>query len=142
MDDIEGVGSRTALLLLAHMPELGAMNRRQAAALAGLAPWTRESGTMKGKRCIGGGRAAVRAALYMPALSAAHSNPILKAFYQGLIARKKPAKVALTAVMRKLVIHMNQALKKLAVQPAQKKNKMRKNQKNPLQNEHRCWGDK
>jgi len=114
LDAIVGVGSRTALVVLAHFPELGSLNRREAAALSGLAPWTRESGAMKGKRCIGGGRAEVRVALYMSALSAARRNPILKAFYDGLIARHKPGKVALTAVMRKLVIHMNNELKKLA----------------------------
>jgi len=117
LDAIAGVGARTALLLLACLPELGSLNRREAAALSGLAPWTRESGSMKGKRCIGGGRAAVRVALYMSALSATRCNPILKAFYQGLIGRNKPAKVALTAVMRKLVIHMNNELKKLAAAP-------------------------
>jgi transposase len=67
---------------------------------------------MRGKRCIGGGRAAVRVALYMSALSATRCNPILKAFYEGLIRRNKPGKVALTAVMRKLVIHMNNELEK------------------------------
>jgi transposase len=116
LDAIAGVGPRTALLLLACLPELGSMNRREAAALSGLAPWTRDSGTMKGKRCIGGGRAEVRVALYMSALSATRCNPILKAFYDGLIQRHKPGKVALTAVMRKLVIHMNNELKKLAAE--------------------------
>jgi transposase len=130
LDAIAGVGERTALLLLAYLPELGSLNRREAAALSGLAPWTRESGTMKGKRCIGGGRAAVRVALYMSALSAAHSNPILKAFYEGLIRRNKPCKVALTAVMRKLVIHMNNELKKLAAEsPAEEIAKTRKPKK-------------
>jgi transposase len=116
LDAIAGVGARTALLVLACLPELGSLNRREAAALSGLAPWTRESGTMKGKRCIGGGRAEVRTALYMSALSATRCNPILKAFYQGLIGRNKPGKVALTAVMRKLVIHMNNEMKKLAAE--------------------------
>ena len=111
LDAIEGVGTRTALLILAHMPELGQLNRQQAAALAGLAPWTRESGTMKGIRCIGGGRPEVRVALYMSALSAARSNPVLCAFYQRLIAKGKLPKVALTAVMRKLLVFMNHQLK-------------------------------
>jgi len=116
LDAIEGVGPRTALLILAHMPELGQLNRQQAAALAGLAPWTRESGTMKGVRCIGGGRPEVRLALYMSALSAARFNPALRAFYQRLIAKGKLPKVALTAVMRKLLVYMNHKLKALAAQ--------------------------
>jgi len=118
LDAIEGVGSRTALLVLAHMPELGHLNRQQAAALAGLAPWTRESGTMKGMRCIGGGRPEVRLALYMSALSAVRFNPIFRAFYQRLIAKGKLPKVALTAVMRKLIVYMNHKLKALAAQPS------------------------
>jgi transposase len=129
LDAIAGVGARTALLLLAFLPELGSLNRREAAALSGLAPWTRESGTMKGKRCIGGGRAEVRVALYMSALSATRCNPILKAFYQSLIGRNKPGKVALTAVMRKLVIHMNNELKKLAAEPTANEIKTTKSKK-------------
>ncbi len=118
LDAIEGVGLRTAFMILAHMPELGQINRQQAAALAGLAPWTRDSGTMKGMRCIGGGRSEVRLALYMSALSAARCNPVLSAFYQRLIAKGKLPKVALTAVMRKLLIYMNHQLKALDAQPA------------------------
>ena len=117
LDAIEGVGSRTALMVLAHLPELGQLNRQQVAALAGLAPWTRESGTMKGLRCIGGGRPEVRLALYMSALSAVRFNPVLRAFYQRLIAKGKFPKVALTAVMRKLLIYMNHQLKALTDQP-------------------------
>jgi transposase len=116
LDTIEGVGSRTALLVLAHMPELGQLNRQQVAALAGLAPWTRDSGTMKGMRCIGGGRPEVRLALYMSTLSAVRLNPVFRAFYQRLIAKGKLPKVALTAVMRKLLIYMNHKLKALAAQ--------------------------
>jgi transposase len=114
LDQIEGVGPRTAWLVLAHMPELGQLNRQAVAALAGLAPWTRESGTMKGLRCIGGGRPEVRLALYMAALSATRCNSVLKPFYQRLRAKQKPAKVALTAVMRRLLIYMNHQLKALA----------------------------
>jgi transposase len=132
LDAIAGVGARTALLLLACLPELGSLNRREAAALSGLAPWTRESGTLKGKRCIGGGRAEVRVALYMAALSATRCNPILKAFYEGLIRRNKPGKVALTAVMRKLVIHMNNELKKLAAEPTAGKKEKNRKTKNPV----------
>ena len=117
LDAIRGVGFRTAVAVLAHMPELGQMNRGQAAALAGLAPWTRDSGSMKGKRCIGGGRSQVRHALYMSALSAAQCNPILKIVYQRLRAAGKPVKVALTAVMRKLIGYMNAQLKALASLP-------------------------
>ena len=95
-------------------PELGPLNRQEVAALAGLAPWTRESGTMKGMRCLGGGRPEVRLALYMAALSATRCNSVLKPFYQRLRAKQKPAKVALTAVMRRLLIYMNHQLKALA----------------------------
>jgi transposase len=108
---IKGVGEITALAVLAEMPELGTLNRRQAAALAGLAPHPRESGQWQGRRSIGGGRAAVRHALYMAAMVAAHKNDILKVVYQRLREAGKPAKVALTAVMRKLLLHMNQVLK-------------------------------
>jgi transposase len=117
LDEIQGVGRRTAWMVLAHMPELGQLNRHEVAALAGLAPWTRESGTMKGMRCIGGGRPEVRLALYMAALSAARSNPILRPLYQRLRAKGKLAKVALTAVMRRLLIYMNHCLKALASEP-------------------------
>jgi len=118
LDQIEGVGPRTAWLVLAHMPELGQVNRQTVAALAGLAPWTRESGTMKGMRCIGGGRPEVRLALYMAALTAARFNPVLQPFYQRLRSKNKPAKVALTAVMRRLLVHMNHQLKNLATAQA------------------------
>lgn len=111
LEAITGVGTLTALGVLAELPELGTLNRGQAAALAGLAPHPRESGQWHGRRSIGGGRAPVRRALYMAALVAARSNRQLKAFYQRLRAAGKPAKVALTAVMRKLIILMNHLLK-------------------------------
>src|ERR1700722_5121316 len=111
LETITGVGSITALGVLAELPELGTLNRRQAAALAGLAPHPRESGQWHGRRSIGGGRAPVRRALYMAALVAAHSNRQLKEFYKRLRATGKPAKVALTAVMRKLIVLMNHILK-------------------------------
>lgn len=111
LEAITGVGAITALGVLAELPELGTLNRRQAAALAGLAPHPRESGQWHGRRTIGGGRAPVRRALYMAALVAAHTNRQLKAFYQRLRAAGKPAKVALTAVMRKLIVLMNHLLK-------------------------------
>jgi transposase len=113
LDEIRGVGPRTAWMVLAHMPELGQLNRQQVAALAGLAPWTRESGTMKGMRCIGGGRPEVRLALYMAALSAARCNPVLRALYKHLRAKGKLPKVALTAVMRRLLTYMNHRIKAL-----------------------------
>ena len=117
LDAIEGVGLRTAWLMLSHMPELGYLNRQQVAALAGLAPWTRDSGTLKGIRCIGG-RAEVRIALYMSTLSAVRYNPVLREFYQRLITKGKPGKVALTAAMRKLLVYMNRQLKALAPERA------------------------
>ena len=111
LEAITGVGAITALGVLAELPELGTLNRRQAAALAGLAPHPRESGQWHGRRRIGGGRAPVRRALYMAALVAARSHRQLKEFYQRLRAAGKPAKVALTAVMRKLIVLMNHLLK-------------------------------
>ena len=110
---IKGVGARTAALLLAQMPELGELNRREAAALAGLAPFNRDSGVMRGKRTIFGGRRAVRNGLYMAALVATRHNPILAAFYQRLCAAGKPRKLALIATMRKLLLVLNSALKPL-----------------------------
>jgi transposase len=108
---ISGVGARTAALLLAQMPELGQLNRREVAALVGVAPFNRHSGRMRGKGTIYGGRRPVRHALYMAALVAARHNPILRSFYLRLRAAGKPAKVALTATMRKLLIVLNNALK-------------------------------
>ena len=116
--EIQGVGSRTAWMVLAHMPELGRLNRHQVAALAGLAPWTRESGKMKGICCIGGGRPEVRLALYMAALSAARCNPVLRTLYKRLRAKGKVAKVALTAVMRRLLIYMNHCIKAISPETA------------------------
>jgi transposase len=113
---ITGVGTTTALAVLAEMPELGTLNRGQAAALAGLAPHPRESGQWQGRRHIGGGRPALRGALYMAALVASRSNPILKEFYLRLRTAGKPAKVALTAIMRKLIVLMNHLLKPLPLE--------------------------
>ncbi len=93
------------------MPELGKLNRREVAALVGVAPFNRDSGRMRGTRTIYGGRRPVRHGLYMAALVAARHNPILRAFYQRLRTAGKPAKVALTATMRKLLIVLNSALK-------------------------------
>jgi transposase len=111
LTDITGVGARTAALLLAQMPELGQLNRGEAAALAGLAPFNHDSGSIRGKRAIFGGRRALRSGLYMAALSAARYNPILSIFYQHLRAKGKPHKLALTALMRKLLLALNSTLK-------------------------------
>ncbi|SRR6266480_1982139 len=108
---ISGVGLRTAALLLAQLPELGQLNRREVAALVGVAPFNRDSGKMRGKRTIYGGRRFVRHGLYMAALVAARHNPILRKFYLRLRAAGKPAKLALTATMRKLLIALNSTLK-------------------------------
>jgi len=108
---VVGVGQITAVVLLATMPELGTLNRRQAAALAGVAPFNRDSGPRRGHRLIGGGRAVARRALYMAALVGAFVNPRFRVFYQRLIAAGKAPKVALVAVMRKLIILLNQLLK-------------------------------
>ncbi len=111
LTSIAGVGTLTANQLIATMPELGSIENKQAASLAGLAPIARQSGQWKGKSFIRGGRANVRQALYMPALVAARYNPDLKARYQQLVAAGKPAKIAVTAVMRKLVVTANALLK-------------------------------
>lgn len=111
LTSIAGVGTLTANQLIATMPELGSLDNKQAASLAGLAPVARQSGQWKGKSYIRGGRTNVRQALYMPALVAARFNPDLKAKYQQLIAAGKPAKIAITAVMRKLVVTANALIK-------------------------------
>ena len=108
---IKGLGPITAAQIIATMPELGTLENKQAASLAGLAPMTRQSGQWNGKAHIHAGRANVRQSLYMPALVAARFNPDLKAKYTQLIALGKPAKVAITAVMRKLIVMANALLK-------------------------------
>jgi transposase len=108
---IPGVSNITAFALLIAMPELGSLEAGQAANLAGLAPIARQSGRWTGRSSIRGGRADVRQALYMPALVAARFNPDMKAKYAHLIKTGKPAKVALTAIMRKLVVLANALLK-------------------------------
>ena len=102
-----GVGKQTAACLVAHLPELGQVNRQQIAALAGLAPFNRESGAVDGKRCIYGGRARVRRALYMAALVAVRWNEPLRDYYQKLVIRGKAKKLALIACARKLLIRLN-----------------------------------
>lgn len=108
---VRGIGALTAAMLLAEMPELGTLTKTEVAALAGLAPRNRDSGQFRGQRHIGGGRHAVRTGLWMPTLVAVQHNPILKALYQRLRANGKPAKVALTACARKLLIYLNGLLK-------------------------------
>jgi transposase len=108
---VQGVGTGTATALLAYMPELGSLEDGEVAALSGTAPYNRESGTQAGSRSIYGGRPAVRRALYMAALSAKAHNPILKEFFLRLVMAGKKKKVALVAVMRKLVILLNRMLK-------------------------------
>jgi len=106
-----GVGDRSALSLLAALPELGTLTRKEVSSLGGVAPINRDSGKMRGKRMIYGGRKDVRQAIYMASLVATRFNPILKEFYDRLVAKGKPKKVALTAVMRKLLIHLNALMK-------------------------------
>lgn len=107
LSSIPGVGKVTVNTLLAQLPELGQLNRREIAALVGICPFNRDSGNHRGKRHIWGGRASVRSALYMAALVATRYNPIIKAFYQKLLAAGKMKKVALVACMRKLLTTMN-----------------------------------
>jgi transposase len=107
LTSIPSIGKTTARTLLAELPELGSLNRRQIAALVGLAPWTRQSGQWRGRSMIGGGRAAARAALYMAALVASRFNPVLKSLYQRLLLAGKAKKVALIAVARKLLTFAN-----------------------------------
>ncbi|MBC7944695.1 MAG: IS110 family transposase, partial [Burkholderiales bacterium] len=108
---IPGIGQVTRTLLIARLPELGALNRKQIAALAGLAPFNRDSGKHRGNRTIWGGRADVRTALYMATLSAIRCNAVIRAFFERLSQAGKPFKVALTACMRKLLTIMNAMLK-------------------------------
>ena len=104
---VPGVGKIIARTLIAELPELGSLDRRRIAALAGLAPWTRQSGQWKGKSFIGGGRSTVRAALFLGAMTAACHNPVLKAFRDRLVAAGKPKLVAIIATARKLLTILN-----------------------------------
>ena len=112
---VKGVGHLTAVTLLITLPELGSLGRNRIARLVGLAPLNDDSGTQKNKRFIQGGRKPARCALYMPALTASRHNPVLNEFYQRLLKAGKLKKVALTAVMRKLLIYLNSLLRKLAL---------------------------
>jgi transposase len=107
LSSVPGIGPVISSTLIAELPELGQLSRREIAALAGLAPFTRQSGRWRGKSCIGGGRTAVRTALFMGAFVAKRHNPVLKAFFDRLVAAGKPKMVALIAVARKLLTILN-----------------------------------
>lgn len=111
LQGVPGVGPTLSATLLAELPELGTLTRKQVAALVGVAPLNRDSGTLRGKRTVWGGRATVRAPLYMATLVATRCNPVIRAFYQRLCATGKPKKLALTACMRKLLTILNAMLK-------------------------------
>lgn len=111
LTSVQGVGLQTATVALAYMPELGKLSDKQAAALVGVAPYNKDSGNHSGHRSIRGGRRQVRNILYMAALCAVRFNPVLKTFYNRLIAGGKPAKIALIAVARKLILLLNLMLK-------------------------------
>ncbi|WP_162915256.1 transposase, partial [Desertibaculum subflavum] len=105
-----GIGKVTARTLVAELPELGRTSGKKIAALVGLAPYARDSGTLRGRRMIWGGRAGIRATLYMATLAAIRSDQTIRAFHRGLIERGKPKKVAIVACMRKIVVHLNAIL--------------------------------
>ena len=111
LKSVPGVGPIIASALIAELPELGRCGRRQIAALAGLAPFTRQSGQWRGKSFIGGGRQAVRTALFMGAMVAKQHNPVLKAFFDRLVAAGRPKMIALIAVARKLLTILNAVLR-------------------------------
>ena len=118
LEKVIGIGPATTRLLIAQLPELGQMNEERITSLVGLAPVNNDSGPYRGKRTIQAGRSHVRRSLYMPALSAARHNPILRDFYQRLIAEKKPHKVAMVGVMRKLIRLLNRILRDPNFKPA------------------------
>jgi transposase len=111
LQSVPGVGVTTANALVAELPELGKLSREQIAALAGLAPMNHDSGTMRGKRSIRGGRASVRSTLYMAAFNAMRYNSVIEAFTKRLTESGKPFKVVVTAAMRKLLIILNSIIK-------------------------------
>jgi len=115
---VKAVGRQTALHLIAFVPELGRVSGNEAAALVGVAPFNCDSGTMKGRRMIQGGRSRVRRVLYMAAVCASQRNPILRDVYQRMINQGKPAKVALVAIMRKIVVLANRIFSEPDFKPA------------------------
>jgi transposase len=112
LTSVPGVGRILALTLLGSLPELGLLNRKEIAALVGVAPLNWDSGKLRGKRAVWGGRAHVRAILYMAALVASRCNPVIRALYQRLCEAGKPKKVALVAAMRKLLIILNSMMRR------------------------------
>lgn len=111
LQSVPGIAGKTSRTLLGLLPELGTVNEREIAKLSGLAPLNRDSGTMRGKRRIGGGRPRVRAVLYMATLAATRFNPVVKGWYRKLLTSGKPKKVAIVACMRKLLVVLNAMLK-------------------------------
>ncbi len=111
LKSVPAVGPVLSTTLLAHLPELGKLNRKQISALVGVAPFNRDSGTLRGKRTVWGGRATVRSVLYMATLVATRYNPVIREFYQRLCTAGKAKKVALTACMRKLLTILNSMIK-------------------------------
>ena len=111
LKSVPGVGNTLARSLIADLPELGSLDRKKIAALVGVAPFNRDSGTLRGRRTIWGGRPAIRATLYMAALVATRCNPVIKSFYRRLLDAGKPKKLALTACMRKLLTILNAILR-------------------------------
>lgn len=112
IQSVPGFGESSASQIVADLPEIGTMNRKQIAALVGLAPRNRDSGTLRGKRTTGGGRATVRKALFMPTLAAIRCNPVIRAYYLRLLEQGKPKMVAVTACMRKLLVIINSLVAK------------------------------
>jgi transposase len=108
---VPGIGNTLARTFLAEVPELGSLDRRKIASLVGVAPFTRQSGRWRGQSMIAGGRSAPRAAIFLAALTATRCNPVLRAFYQRLLARGKPKMVALIAVARKILTILNAMLR-------------------------------
>ena len=118
LQKIKGVGEVTAWVVIAFLGEIDKLTRNQVVALAGLAPFNRDSGMFKGQRKIIGGRAKVRTTLYMATHTAARYNPVIKEYVEGLRSRGKPYKCAIVAGMRKMLIHMQSELKKLKLKVA------------------------
>ena len=114
LKSVPGVGKVVSSTLLIELPELGSLNRRKIAALVGVAPLNRDSGTMRGRRTVWGGRARLRATLYMAALVASRRNPVIAAFYKRLVDAGKAKKVALTACMRKLLTILNAMMRTMS----------------------------
>jgi transposase len=111
LQEVEGIGKKTSAKLIADVPELGACNRKQIAALIGIAPYNQDSGNKKGQRSISGGRPDVRSVLYMATLAATRFNPVIKVFYQRLLKEGKKKKVAIIACMRKLLTILNSIIR-------------------------------